>query len=332
MDEEEEEDQSYNYQPLVNPNDVAAQSSDEGSYGNNAGVYQPQRYTPPKYKTPLNPFAGGESAWATPLTASRYASQPVERQQTQTSARNNLTGPDMDFYVNKIGDVNAGLVIANSKKGLDIFSMEQPYEYTTGIDKKSGTPLKSRFHIVPAGFSSVPMEDGSLKSLSNYELAKMFNVKTVPFKGGEKEASDFRMVAQKYQQFTEQAERLRTIYKRNTYLGPMDPSEDSALADSLQDQMTQTFMFIMNGAKMTGSGTSNLDTAKAESMLPRRSSYTFTHLRGNEMAKLDMALEMARSKLDTMAQDNGMMLLQPAGSNNSRSQKAPPGTKKIRNH
>jgi hypothetical protein len=238
----------------------------------------------------------------------------------------------MDFYVNKIGDVNAGLVLSNSKKGTDIFSMEQPFEYTSGYDIKTKTSTKSRFHVVPAGFSSVPMPDGTNKSLSNYELSKMFKVKTVPFKGGEKEAGEFRAVLQKYQQFTDQAERLRAIYDSNIYLGPMDPDEDSALADSLQEQMTQTFVFIMNGAKMSGSGTSNMDMAKAESMLPRRSAFTFTHLGGNEMAKLNMALEMARGKIDSMAESNGMYLLQPTGEAKPGAGKKPPGTQKIRNH
>lgn len=329
--DEEEEDQSYNYQPLVNPNDVAAQSSDEGSYGNNAGVYEPQRYTPPKYKTPLNPFAGGESAWATPLTAARYSSQPVERQQTAASTRSNLVAGDMDFYVNKIGDVNAGLVLSNSKKGTDIFSMEQPFEYTSGYDDKSGAPIKSRFHVVPAGFSSVPMPDGTTKSIDNYTLAKTFKVRTVPFKGGEKDAGDFRAVLTRYQQFTDQAERLRAIYKKNIYLGPMDPDKDSADAESLENQMVSTFQFILNGAKMSGSGTSDLDLKRAESILPRRSQYTFTRLGENEIAKLDMALEMARSKIESMAESNGMYLLRPVGEAKPGVGKKPPGTQKIRN-
>lgn len=327
---DEEEEEVYNYQPLVNPSDVAAQSSAEDSYGDNAGVYEPQRYTPPQYKTPLNPFAGGESAWATPLTAGRYSSQPVQRPQTQPQVRSNLVAGDMDFYVNKLGDVNAGLVLSNSKKGTDIFSMEQPFEYTSGFDDKTGTPTKSRFHVVPAGFSSVPMPDGTTKSIDNYTLAKTFKVKTVPFKGGEKDAGDFRAVLQRYQQFTDQAERLRAIYNKNIYLGPMDPDKDSADAESLENQMVQTFQFILNGAKMSGSGSSDMDTGRAESILPRRSQYTFTHLGKNELSKLDMALEMARSKIDSMAESNGMYLLRPAGEAKPGVGKKPPGAKKIR--
>lgn len=309
----EEEEDNYNYTPLIDPNDVAAQSSEEGSYGSGVDGYDRQRYTMPKYKNPSNPFEGGEDAYATAANPIRYSSQP--RQQTQTAASNkiNLVADDMDFYVNKIGDVNAGLVLSNSKKGTDIFAMEQPFEYASGFDNKTGTLIKSRFHVVPAGFSSVPMEDGTTKSLSNYELSKMFKVKTVPFKGGEKDAGDFRAVVQKYQQFTEQAERLRAIYNKNIYLGPMDPDKDSADAESLENQMVQTFQFILNGAKMSGSGTSDIDTGYARSMLPQRSQYTLTHLGKNELSKLDMALEMARNKIDTMAENNGLYLLQPAG-------------------
>jgi len=319
---------NYNYEPNINPSDVMAQSSENDSYNQNVIDYSQQRYAQPRTATALNPFAGYESAFSTPLNASRYASQ--QRPQTPAQGRNSLIGPDMDFYVNKIGDVNAGLVLSSSKKGIDVFGMEQPFEYTQGYDEKTGAVIKNRFHVVPAGFSSVPMEDGTVKSIDNYTLAKTFGVKTVPFKGGEAEATNFRLIVQKYQQFTEQAERLRAIYKRNTYLGPMDPSKDSAEAEALENQMVQTFQFILNGAKMSGSGSSDMDTGRAEQILPRRAGYTFTHLGGNELAKLDMALEMARTKIDTVAQDNGMMLLQPKGSGTS-GQKAPPGAKKIRN-
>ena len=214
--------------------------------------------------------------------------------------------------------------------GTDIFSMEQPFEYTSGFDRKTGTPTKSRFHVVPAGFSSVPMPDGTIKSIDNYTLAKTFKVKTVPFKGGEKEASDFRAVLQRYQTFTEQAERLRAIYESNIYLGPLDPDKDSADAESIENQMVPTFQFILNGAKMSGSGTSDLDLKRAESILPRRSQYTFTRLGTNELARLDTALQMARSKIEEMAESNGMYLLQPAGTTKPGVGKKPPGAKKIR--
>jgi len=53
-------------------------------------------------------------------------------------------------------------------------------------------------------------------------------------------------------------------------------------------------------------------------------------LGGNELSKLDIALEMARSKIETMAESNGMYLLQPAGAAKPGVGKKPPGAKKIR--
>jgi hypothetical protein len=298
----------------VSPDDVSGQSSDVGSY--NQPNYMPQRrsvsYDP--YSSVTGILSGVKRS---PGSAS-----------AQNAARSSaIYSNDADFYVNTLGDVGAGAALLNSKKGTSVFEMLQPLEFSTGVDK-DGNSINETYHVVPHGFSTVPTPKGPQR-VSNYELAIARGVKSVPFKGGEERAAGFRKMMESAQPLLESLSKLEALYNKHTYLGNLDPSQDSALAKALEARIQADYAMVMNEAKASGSGTSDMDMTIIEAMTPHRASYTWSRLGGNEMALLKQVRQQVLNKINTVGQDNGIMLVPGRSSRNNSKQKENPYAKQI---
>jgi len=85
----------------------------------------------------------------------------------------------------------------------------------------------------------------------------------------------------------------------------------------------------MNEAKASGSGTSDMDMTIIEAMTPHRASYTWSRLGGNEMALLKQVRQQVLNKINTVGQDNGIMLVPGRSSRNNSKQKENPYAKQI---
>lgn len=298
----------------VSPDDVSGQSSDVGSY--NQPNFTPQRrgtsYDPYSNITGIFSSGGGRSAGG---------------MSAQNSARpSSLYINDADFYVNTLGDVGAGSALLNSKKGTSVFEMLEPRKFVMSQDKE-GNYQEETMHIVPDGFSTVPTPRGPQR-VSNYELAMARGVKSVPFKGGEERAASFRKMVEASQPLLKSLAELEAIYERNNILTNMGMSTDSTLAKALEARIQADYAMVMNEAKASGSGTSDMDMKIVEAMTPHRASYTFGRLGGNEMALLKQVRQQVLHKVNSVAKDNGLMLV-PGRNNKKNSQTESPYAKQM---
>lgn len=221
-------------------------------------------------------------------------------------------GSNADFRINDarfyagIGDFGAVESIMKSK-GAGLFQVGEAID----MEELDGQGKKKPFRMVmaPRGSYTVAGEDGSPMSVSAMALARKMGVKSLPFKGGDMRAIEFRSLIGKVQRFQSMSNQLKQIYSNNTYLGTLDPSEAAAQARAIESNLKMDYLAIMKDMKGMGGNVSDNDMAIAESMVPQRASTMFTRLGGNEMMLLDNAREGVLSKLKDVAGNNGIDLI-----------------------
>lgn len=223
-----------------------------------------------------------------------------DEKQVEQGANADFRINDARFYAG-IGDYSAVESVMKSK-GPALFQIGEAINFE---DDDNGKP--SPFQLIMAPKGSYAMGEG--QSVSAYQVAKRMGVKSVPFKGGDMKAQDFRSLMGRVQKFHAMSNQLRNIYKNNAFLGKLDPSNDAALARSIESNIKMDYLAIMKDMKGMGGNVSDNDMAIAESMVPQRASTTFGRLGGNEMVLLDNVQQNVFGKLKDVAGNNGIDLI-----------------------
>ncbi len=236
----------------------------------------------------------------------RAAYGSEQRKAAQAGANADFRINDARFYAG-LGDYSAVESIMKSK-GPALFQVGESVDFEDVDDDGRKTPFQMVFS--PKGSYSVDDGSGGTASVSGYQLARKMGVKSIPFKGGDMRAQEFRQLTARIQRFSEMANQLRQIYKRNPiYLGSLDPSADSATAKAMESNIKMDYLSIMKDMKGMGGNVSDNDMAIAESMVPQRASTMFSRLGGNELLLLDNARESVFAKLKEVAGSNGIDLI-----------------------
>jgi hypothetical protein len=238
------------------------------------------------------------------VTARRkYAEKQAEERKAAGNADFRIN--DAKFYAG-IGDYSAVESVMKSK-GPSLFQVGEAID----LEESDGQGKRKNYQFImsPKGSYSVNDDNGMPVSVSTFGLARRMGVKSLPFKGGDMKAQDFRALIGRVQRFQVMSNQLREIYSRNAYLGSMDPSEDASTARAIESNIKMDYLSIMKDMKGMGGNVSDNDMAIAESMVPQRASKMFARLGGNEMVLLDNAREGVLSKLKEVAGNNGIDLI-----------------------
>lgn len=236
-----------------------------------------------------------------------YGQEQKKALQKQQEAANNADFriADAKFYAG-IGDYSAVESVIKSK-GPALFQIGEAIDFD-GEDE-NGRPSPFQLVMAPKGSYGVDDGQGGVSTIPAYQIAKRMGVRTVPFKGGDMKAQDFRSLSTRVQKFYSMANQLRKIYKGNAYLGSLDPSNDAAMARAIESNLKMDYLSIMKDMKGMGGNVSDNDMAIAESMVPQRASTAFSRLGGNEMLLLDNVQENVFEKLKGVAGSNGIDLI-----------------------
>lgn len=276
----------------VSPDEVRRQAGPRFAYGEAAENLRSMG---------MNPLSAAEASFAgRQFTPPAMPAKPT----AQESAMNR----DAAFYARDIGDTAAAMTLAGSK-GRAVFQMFDPYEFkmglTEGRDQKAKTTI---MRIVPKGEREVPTPTGTAK-MKVWQYAQSRGVTTVPYKGGDEASDQFRTLISDAQTLLEDLTELERIYKRNMILTGFGPSTDSAEAKMLESKMLTGIGKFFSGAKGLGGQVSDRDMKIIESMAPQRASAWFSRLRGNELNAIHRLRSMTISKLNSVAQANGLEFL-----------------------
>lgn len=236
----------------------------------------------------------------------RRAAYGVEqRKAAQAASSADFRVNDARFYAG-IGDYSAVETLLKSK-GSGLFQVGEQIEMEDY--DPNGAKKGFSFIMAPKGTYTVPDESGNMANVSALGLAKRMGVRSLPFKGGDMKAQDFRSLIGRVQRFQTMSNQLKRIYSNNAYLGTLSPSEASAQARALESNIKMDYLSIMKDMKGMGGNVSDNDMAIAESMVPQRASNAFFRLGGNEMMLLDNAREGVLAKLKDVAGNNGIDLI-----------------------
>ena len=225
---------------------------------------------------------------------------------------------DAEFYTG-LGDYGGAQALMNSK-GAALFNMDEEIEIEDEDEK--GMPVSNKFYVGPKGNLGI-----NGKNVPASMLARKYGVGSVPFRGGDLQAVQYRGLVARVQKFTKDLNALKKIYQKNTYLGTFDPSEASAMARALEASIKTDYLAIMKDTKGLGGNVSDNDMAIAESMVPQRASKAITRLGGNEMALLMNAKNSALSKLLEVGAVNGIELRSDRSQQRSRNMMLESATK-----
>ena len=244
-----------------------------------------------------------------------YMQEQRKQEQKQIEASNNADFRinDARFYAG-IGDYSAVESVMKSK-GPSLFQIGETLDFE---DDNDGKPSPFQLIMAPKGSYAVDNGNGGTASVSAYQVAKRMGVKSVPFKGGDMKAIEFRALAGRVQKFYAMSNQLRNIYKNNTFLGRFGPSNDAAVARSIESNLKMDYLSIMKDMKGMGGNVSDNDMAIAESMVPQRASTAFGRLGGNEMLLLDNVQQNVFGKLKDVAGNNGIDLIDTRQSSKRR--------------
>ena len=241
----------------------------------------------------------GLSPWA------HIGNNPQRKQyeaMTTSAVRQKAPDPrmkDVEFY-SGLGDFGGAEALMKSK-GAGMFELDEAIELED--EDEQGNKIQQKFYIGPKGNFSV-----NGQNVPAYMLAKKYGVGSVPFKGGDMQAIAYRNMIAKVQKFTRDLNTLQKLYKANTYMGTLDPSEDSARARMLEASIKTDYLAIMKDTKGLGGNVSDKDMEIAEYMVPQRASNMFSRLGGNESVILQSAKAAALQKLMDVGGANGIDL------------------------
>lgn len=209
---------------------------------------------------------------------------------------------EAEFYMN-LGDFSSAESLLKSK-GPAVFQRDEVWEVDS-IDE-NGKPSKQAYMIGPRGEYQYTGPDGKPTKIPAYLLANRAGVGSVPFRGGDQSAIQFRTLMSKVQKFTRDLNDLEMLYRNNMYLGSLDPSEASARARMLEAGIKTDYLAIMKDTKGMGGAVSDNDMLIAEYMVPQRATNALTRLGGNELAILRQVRDGALRKVMELGSSNGI--------------------------
>lgn len=212
---------------------------------------------------------------------------------------------DAQFYAG-LGDFGAVEALMKSKGGA-IFQQDEAIELDD-VDEQ-GKVIKRKFSIGPKGTYSVRDANGRQMSVPAYMMARRAGVGSVPFKGGDEAARNYRASLGKLAKMNRELAQLEALYRKNTYLSSLDPSEDAAMARMLESSIKTDYLALMKDMKGMGGSVSDNDMAIASHMVPQRASSAITRLGGNELAILRSVRESAMRKAMEVGEANGLVLV-----------------------
>lgn len=207
---------------------------------------------------------------------------------------------DAQFYAG-LGDYGAVEALMKSK-GSAIFQQDEGVELDD-VDEQ-GKVVKRKFTIGPKGMYPV-----NGVNVPAHLMARRAGVGSVPFKGGDEAARGYRASLGKLAKMSRELAQLESLYRKNTYLSSLDPSEDAAMARMLESSIKTDYLALMKDMKGMGGSVSDNDMAIASHMVPQRASSAITRLGGNELAILRNVRESAMRKAMEVGEANGLMLI-----------------------
>jgi hypothetical protein len=212
---------------------------------------------------------------------------------------------DAQFYAG-LGDYGAVEALMKSKGGA-IFQMNEEVELDD-VDE-NGKIYKRKFSLGPKGTYSVTGQDGKRVNVPAAMLARRAGVGSIPFKGGDEAARNYRGTLSKLAKMNRELAQLEALYRKNTYLSSLDPSEDAAMARMLESSIKTDYLALMKDMKGMGGSVSDNDMAIASHMVPQRATSAITRLGGNELAILRNVRESAMRKAMEVGEMNGLVLM-----------------------
>jgi hypothetical protein len=207
---------------------------------------------------------------------------------------------DAQFYAG-LGDYGAAEALMKSKGGA-IFQMDEALELDD-VDEQ-GKVIKRKFTFGPKGIYNYKG-----MSVPAHMMARKAGVGSIPFKGGDEAARNYRGTLSKLSKMNRELAQLESLYRKNTYLSSLDPSEDAAMARMLESSIKTDYLALMKDMKGMGGSVSDNDMAIASHMVPQRASSAITRLGGNELAILRNVRESAMRKAMEVGEANGLMLI-----------------------
>lgn len=274
-----------------------------------SGMVREQSMMPTGFEYASKPqqnVAMGFSPWAhIGKNSQTQAYNSAIRQQGQMASRQKAPDPrvkDAQFYAG-LGDYGAVESLMKTK-GASIFQRDEEFE-VDDVDSQGNT-VKRKFLVGPKGSYAMKSPDGKQINIPAHMLARKAGIGSVPFKGGDEAARNFRITLSKVQSFHRNLAELEALYRNNTYLGSLDPSEDAARARMLESSIKTDYLAIMKDMKGMGGSVSDNDMALAGYMVPQRASSAITRLGGNELAILRAVRESAMRKVLEVGASNGL--------------------------
>lgn len=276
----------------------------QGEEGGMADMVRQQSMMPtgfdPSMTESQRSVAMGFSPWAHVGKNSETAAYSrALQQQSGISSRRQAPDPrmrDAQFYAG-LGDYGAVEALMKSK-GAAIFQQDESFELDD-VDEQ-GKVVKRKYSMGPKGvYNGIPA----------HMLARRAGIGSIPFKGGDEAARNFRASIGKLTKMNRELAQLESLYRKNTYLGSLDPSEDSALARMLESSIKTDYLALMKDMKGMGGSVSDNDMAIASHMVPQRASSAITRLGGNELAILRNVRESAMRKAAEVGEANGISFI-----------------------
>jgi hypothetical protein len=288
---------------------IESEQESASEYGDMAGLVRQQSSMPTGFDGMTEAqqnVAMGFSPWAHVGKNSQTAQLQAARQRmsvVRPQAQQKAPDPrmkDAQFYAG-LGDYGAVESLMKSKGGA-IFQMNEELELDD-VDEQ-GKVFKRKYTFGPKGVYSYKG-----MNIPAHVMARKAGVGSIPFKGGDEAARNYRGTLSKLSKMNRELAQLESLYRKNTYLSSLDPSEDAAMARMLESSIKTDYLALMKDMKGMGGSVSDNDMAIASHMVPQRASSAITRLGGNELAILRNVRESAMRKAMEVGESNGLMLI-----------------------
>lgn len=241
---------------------------------------------------------GGSEDYSKAVTSAQTQYSHAVSQAMLQAQKAKPISPEAQFYAS-VGDM-AGAVALQKSKGPSLFTHGETFDF----GKKSG-----QYAITPAGEMTLVDTSGNLVKGKVSDYAWQSGIKTVPFRGGDQNASLFRQTMQKASETFAALDRLEELYAENfAYIGRGNPFPTASQAEQVETQILLGATAILTGTKSLGGGTSNTDIDMISRIVPRAASTWFANTKGNELERLKYLRTMLNTHLNNAALSNGLAL------------------------
>lgn len=255
----------------------------------------------------------GSQSFAREAEAYQKGVQAYAKSQADAAARQKPIHPDAQFYA-QFGDL-AGAIAMQKTKGASLFTMGEEFEIGS-----AGT-----YALIPTGETTVKLKDGSMQRVKVADAARQFQVKTVPFRGGDDQAQAFRNTLTKVRVLMDNLDDLEKQYEANSfYIGRFNPSETATKASQLETTILLDAMAILTGTRTLGGNTSQVDVDMIRTLVPKAASTFFADTKGNEKVRLAELRKIVLNHVMSAGKANGVDLVRVNGGPGGPEDRGPP--------